>query len=187
MATGPLLDELENPPSHWNPDSLYEVINGERVEVAGMAAYAGSLASILAGMINQIAMPKKLGIAVMEVLFDFGPGRSHRRPDVAYMKWDRWQSQPNPQQDPPAWKMAPNLAIEMISPSNTAEEIQLKIIDYFEAGVELVWVFYPRQECCQVNESLNASVILHRGDELSAGSILPAFRIKLTDLFDFLV
>jgi len=68
------------------------------------------------------------------MLFDFGPGLSQRRPDVAYVSYDRWPRQrrvPRTQ----AWAVVPELVVEVISPSNTFEEVVNKVREYFRASV----------------------------------------------------
>jgi Uma2 family endonuclease len=82
------------------------------------------------------------GRAVSEMLFDLGAGLSQRRPDVAYVSYDRWARHrrvPRTQ----AWAVVPELTVEVISPSNTFEEILGKVHEYFQAGVQRVWVVPP--------------------------------------------
>ena len=52
-----------------------------------------------------------------------------------------------------------------------------------EAGVELVWVIYPRQQRIYVHESPAETRVLQVGDELDGGKVLPGFLLKLADLF----
>jgi Uma2 family endonuclease len=44
------------------------------------------------------------------------------------------------------WDMIPDLAVEVVSPSNTADYVQEKVGEYFHGGVRQVWVVYPRQQ-----------------------------------------
>jgi Uma2 family endonuclease len=168
-------------------DSLYEVINGQRVEIPHMGAFAGTVASMIVHYLNEFALPKKLGFAVNEVLFNLGVNRQQRRPDLAFISWDRWKVPPIAGEDPPAWDVVPNIMGEAVSPTNTAEEIEVKMLEYFAAGVMLVWVIYPRQERIYVYESPTKVHILQMGDELDGGAVLPGFRVKLADLFGAIV
>jgi Uma2 family endonuclease len=162
---------------------VHEIVNCERVQIPHMGAFAGMVASFLVTFINGFAMPKRLGFAVNEVLFDLGLNRQQRRPDLAYISWDRWKTLPVAGEDPPAWDVVPNIMGEAVSPTNTAEEIEVKILEYFAAGVQLVWVIYPRQERIYVYESPTKVHVLQMGDELDGGAVLPGFRVKLDDLF----
>jgi Putative restriction endonuclease len=65
----------------------------------------------------------------------------NRRPDVAFVSYAPWTTSVMARE--PAWNVVPDLAIEIVSPTNLAEEIDRKITDYIQAEVRLVWVFYP--------------------------------------------
>lgn len=149
-----------------------------------MGAFAASFASILVHFLNQFALPRKSGCAFSEVLFDFGPGRNKRRPDVAFVAWDRWtEDPPDPAQDPSSWKVIPNLAVEVISPNNKAEEIENKVVEYFQAGVDRVWVIYPRLKRVYVYTSAKNPKVLELDDELDGDGFLPGFQLKVADIF----
>ena len=115
-------------------DELYEVVNGERKEIPPMGAYAGTLASFLSVHLNIFGWQHKLGFAVVEVLFQLVVGRPQRRPDVAFVSYSRWSGPPEPVEDPAAWEVVPTLAVEINSPTNTADEIEAKLQDYFVQG-----------------------------------------------------
>jgi Uma2 family endonuclease len=169
------------------PESLYEIVNGERREVPRMGTLAGTAASLLVYYLNGFAIPKKLGLAVSEVLFRLQPGQSSRRPDVAFVAYNRWPLTAPPLSDPPEFDFAPNLAVEIVSPRNTAEEIEDKIKEYSDAGVELVWVIFPRHRRIYVYESVSEARLLVQTDELDGGKVLPGFRLGVAALFDPLV
>jgi Uma2 family endonuclease len=163
-------------------DSLYEIVDGEQREIAPMGALAGTLATFLAGYLNAFAAPRKLGAAVVEVLFTLKKGRS-RRPDVAFVTLDRWQSMPSLKDDPAEMPFPPNLAVEAISPSNSAGEVEEKIIEYFDAGVSLVWIIHPVPRRIYVHRSPTDVQLLGESDELDGGAVLPGFRLKISELF----
>lgn len=79
-----------------------------------------------------------------------------------------------------AWNVVPDLAIEVVSPSNTSIEVLEKLEEYAAAGVRLV---YPVQELIHI-WSADRGSILRRGDTLDGGEILPGFRLALADLFE---
>jgi Uma2 family endonuclease len=120
----------------------YEVIDGVRVEREPKGTFETVLATWLCPLINSFAAGKKLGLAANEVLFVLNAARHlKRRPDVAFVSYARWPTSVVARE--PAWNVVPDLAIEIISPTNLAEEIDRKITDYFQSEVRLVWVFYP--------------------------------------------
>jgi Uma2 family endonuclease len=168
-------------------DFLYEIVNGEMREIPPMGARASTLASLLMFFIQTHALQRRLGITMSEVLFRLRPGGSSRRPDVAFVRYERWPTDLSPDDDPPEWEFAPNLAVEVVSPTNTAYEMDEKVVEYFQAGVELVWGIYPRRRRIYVFESATKARILQESDELDGGNVLPGFRLKIGDLFASLV
>src|SRR5262245_35037567 len=95
-------------------EPLYEVVNGQRVELQPMGAYSGSLASILDQLLGPFVRRDRLGRVVVEVLFGLMPIGKKRRPDVAYVSYERWpRNKPVPETD--AWDVIPDLAVEVSS------------------------------------------------------------------------
>jgi Uma2 family endonuclease len=78
----------------------------------------------------------------------------------------------------------PDLAIEIVSPTDLAEEIDRKITDYFQADVRLVWVFYPDSGRVYVYESPTHVTILERTDTLGGGEVLPGFQLPIAELYE---
>ena len=165
-------------------DTLYEVVNGEHVELPPMGVYEVWIASRLGYLLDSFVQPRRLGNVVGEMLFSLDPvKRLERRPDVAFVSYQRWpRHRPVPRTN--AWEVVPELGVEVVSPSNSAEEIQTKLHDYFRTGVLLVWIIYPIQQLVYVYESPTRLRILTAADELDGGSVLPGFRMKIGDLFE---
>lgn len=161
----------------------YEVIDGVRVEREPMGAFETVLASWLCHLLNSFAGGSKLGLAVSEVLFVLNAQRNlRRRPDVAFVSYARWPTSVMARES--AWNVVPDLAVEMVSPTNLAEEIDGKITDYFQSGVRLVWVFYPDSGRVYVYQSPTQVSILARTDILDGGEVLPGFQLPMTQLYE---
>jgi Uma2 family endonuclease len=165
-------------------DTLYEVINGQRVECPPRGARASDLSSNLSGFLWSFARAQRLGRVEAEMLFLLDSEVDlQRRPDVAFVSSERWpRHQPVP--DVAAWPVVPNLTAEVVSPTNTAEQVLAKVRDYFRTGVQLVWVVYPEDESVYVYTSRTAVRILDRTAELDGGDVLPGFRLALEELFE---
>jgi Uma2 family endonuclease len=163
----------------------YEIIDGRRVELPPMSALATIVASNLGAEIGSFAKHHRLGRAVVECLIQLPlPVSRNRRPDVAFVSFHRWAAdRPLPLEDN-AWEVVPDLAVEVISPTDPGEDILEKIEEYFRAGVRQVWVVYPRIRMIQVYESLQVIRGLTAADELSGGTILPEFRLPVKSLFE---
>jgi Uma2 family endonuclease len=83
-------------------------------------------------------------------------------------------------------RVAPDLAVETASPGNTADDMNLKVAQYFEAGVKQVWVFYPKTRTIHVYTSARSVAILGEGDTLDGGDVLPGFSVKVREIFSVL-
>jgi Uma2 family endonuclease len=168
-------------------ESLYEIVAGLRVEIPPMSAYAGKIASRLLTKLNNHAEAHQLGEAVVETLFRLplteDRGRN-RRPDVAFVSYQRWPTDRPQPEDANAWDVVPDLAVEVVSPHDLAEELLEKVLEYFRADVRLVWVVYPRQRLILVFESPTHVQALSQADTLDGGPVLPGFRLPLASLFD---
>lgn len=180
MATATTLNA---PPTTTDPEGLYEVVDGRIVEIPPMGAFEVELASILQNWMGPFALSNRLGRVVTEMLFviDSARGRE-RRPDVAFVSHGRW---PIDRRAPKAaaWEVVPDLAIEIISPTNRGYDDAIKLEEYFRAGTRLVWVVYPPTSKVYVYDSPTSVRILARGDDLDGGAVLPGFRLSLATLF----
>jgi Uma2 family endonuclease len=162
----------------------YEVVNGRRLETPRMGSYESTLANDLAYYIHEhFARLGRLGRVVIEMLFRIDVATDlQRRPDLAYVSYERW---PRGKRAAPkdAWNTVPDLAVEVVSENNTANEIQERIQDYFRCGVRLVWVVYPVQSQVFVYESPTRITVAERTDTLDGGAVLPGFHLPLEALF----
>jgi len=102
-------------------------------------------------------------------------------PDVSFVSWDRIPGDAFPA-DPVA-KVIPNLAVEVLSKSNTTAEIKRKLKEYFKAGVELAWVIDPKKQIANVYTSPTKKRQLARDGILDGGTVLPGFKLSLKELF----
>lgn len=179
MATvtlDPVSDERE-------PEGLYEVIDGRIVEKT-MGVYENLLAGLIFGSLDRYAEAHPIGRAVIEVIFDLRPRvNRERRPDVGFVSFERWARDRRVARSR-SWAVIPELAVEIISPTNTVDEVAEKLEEYFLVGVRQVWVVYPAQAKIYVYSSTTSVRILARGDELDGGDVLPGFRLPVGGLFD---
>ena len=81
--------------------------------------------------------------------------------------------------------LAPDLVAEVVSPSQTAKEIEEKAADWLQAGVRLVWVIYPSTRSVTVYRSLSDVRILTENDHLDGEDVLPGFSCRVGDLFPY--
>jgi Uma2 family endonuclease len=112
-------------------------------------------------------------------LFVLGPAIK-RIPDLSFMLRGRVE-QIQPDQD---IQGAPDLAIEVLSPSDTSAAMRRKVRQYFAAGAQAVWLFYPESREIEVWLSATGpKVVLGENDTLDAPELLPGFSVRVGDLF----
>jgi Uma2 family endonuclease len=159
---------------------LCELVDGVLLEkVMGFAQSA--LACFLIEVLRAFVVPRNLGIVT-------GPDGTVelmsgliRIPDVAFTQWDRLPGRRYP--TTPVPQLAPNLAVEVLSRSNTPGEMAVKRQDYFTAGVELVWEIDPDARTVAVYTSATDVTTLTAVDTLDGGLVLPGFALAVQDLF----
>ena len=103
-----------------------------------------------------------------------------RGPDVAFVSKKRLRSFQDRKKYFPG---APDLAVEVLSPSERAGMIHGKIADYLAAGTRLVWVIDPEAQTVSVYRSVLSPRVISRDQELDGEDVLPGFSIKAADLF----
>lgn len=161
-------------------DGICELIDGVLVDKpAGLEE--SFLAGFLATMLNQFVRPRNLGIVTGEA----GKLRIFptivRIPDVAFISWDRMPGRMQPTQKVPP--LVPDLAVEVLSESNTPGEMAVKREEYFTAGVTVVWEIDPQARTVHVYHDVTQFVTLTASDTLDGTPVLPGFTLPLADLF----
>lgn len=176
---GPITQEQATPEV-----PLYEVVGGERVELPPMGAFPTRIASRLTIRLGQFVESQDLGRVDAEMLYRLDPiSRLERRPDVAFVSYTRWpKNRPVPEE--PAWDVIPDLAVEVVSPTDRAEDLMEKVGQYVEARVGRVWVVYPRSRVVHRFEGFNQIQVVPRGGTIAEEPLLPGFRLDLDDLFE---
>jgi len=164
-------------------DLLYEVVDGQVVEKI-VGAKQVEIAFKLAFALEWFARPKRLGRAITELIFRIDRVKDlQRRPDAAFISDAQWPTRRRAP-DVPVWDIVPELAIEVISPNNSAKEVQRKIHEYFKAGARRVWVVCPDESEVYDYSSPKRIQVLQLGDELDGGDLLPGFRLPLAAIFE---
>jgi len=165
-------------------ETSYEIVKGRRVEKPPMGTFQVLIAAALDQLLGSFVRANRLGRVAPEMLFRINPAGSPQRcPDVAFVSYARWPRD-RKVDSRNGWDVVPELAVEVISPSNTACEVIEKIGDYFGAGVLRVWIVYPSVRQVYVYESPKKVTILGDGDDLDGGDLLPGFRLSLAELFE---
>lgn len=104
-----------------------------------------------------------------------------RIPDVSFVSWERFPHRTIPRTPIPS--LVPDLAVEVLSESNTPREMARKLDEYFSLGVRLVWIVDPETESVEVYTSRDQCTKVERTGTLDGGDVLPGFKLSLRKLF----
>ena len=162
-------------------DQEYELIHGEMVEMAVPGAIHCDIAGELYFRLRLYERQHANGKAFIEA--GFRSEFDHYlllRPDVAYIGRARW-SEPLPAGTMPVF---PDLAAEVLSPSNSLREIREKTDLYLDNGASLVWLVFPDDEKVEVHAADGSVARLGIDDTLDGGDVMPGFTLPLRRLFD---
>lgn len=165
----------------------YEVVNGIIVENEPMSGYASEIANRLNAKLTVYAESHNVGRSRMDMLFRVPVPRDktrQREPDVAFISYERWpEERPLPYSGVPV-EVVPDLVVEVASPTNRADELLLKGLDYLRAGVRLVWLVYPlSQHIYAYTHVKERPRLFTETDILDAGDVLPDFAVPVSALF----
>lgn len=161
----------------------YELIDGELVERT-MSALSGIVASRVNRILGNFCDEPNLGwIMDSEVgyqCFAWKP-KQVRRADVSFIRIERYSLAQASEEGHVS--IAPDLAVEVVSPNDLAEKLNEKLEDYRRAGVKLIWVIYPELRILDVYHPDGTSRRLHDGDEVTGEDVIPGFRSLVSEFF----
>lgn len=170
-------------PDEFPTDALYEIIDGVVVEMPPMSADSSASVGDLAHFLTNWGLANNVGKAYPEMLMKLpNLGKKNRRPDVVFIPFIRWARGIRPPETN-AWDILPDLCVEVVSPNDKADEVETKVEEYFNAGVPMVWVVYPRHERVYVYDSPTQIRRFRKSDTLDGGAVLPGLQLPLAELF----
>jgi Uma2 family endonuclease len=176
MATKTLLTVEDFMPVFESMDGWCELVDGEVVEVSPGVFLHNHVRDTLLVILRTFVDLHKLGTVVAEQPFHLF-GNTVRFPDVAFVRSGREL----PLRGFPDG--APDLAIEVISPTNTLRQMEWKVSDYFAAGCKRVWVVYPEEREVYIH-GLSGVTRRSEADSLEDSELLPGFSVKISALFE---
>ena len=143
----------------------------------GVAAV--NLVFVLSAFVRQHALGLVFADGVGYQLLQLPP--TVRVPDASFVRSDQL---PDSGIEPGLLKLAPDLAIEVLSPSETASEIEEKLDDYLISGTRLLWVVDPVRRTVMIVTPDAPVRWLREGDTLDGGSVIPGFSCAVAEIFE---
>lgn len=160
-------------------EKVYEIIDGKPEEKIVGGARHGGIGMRLGARLTLFVEENQLG-AIYGPDTTFKIGENQRLPDLAFVAADRIPPEGEPEG---IWELAPDLAVEIVSPTDLYEKVIRKLVDYFAAGMRLVWLISPENRQLTVYTSPTQAIILTDEDELICDDVVPGFRCRLADIF----
>jgi Uma2 family endonuclease len=158
---------------------LCELVDGTLVEKP-MGSYEARLAALLIQLLGQHVRVRKLGFLLgADGMVRTAPRRV-RLPDVSFYRRDRFPAGRLPAILPEV----PDLAIEVVSPSNREAELAVKRSEYLAGGAGLIWEIDPKRRRVAIHAKDAPTRLLAESDSLDGGDVLPGFSLELKALFD---
>ena len=170
---------LAKPPDGF----VYELIKGELIKVSPPPGHEhGLVAMNIAGPLFEYVKTNNLGnvyAAETGYLLEEDPD-TVRGADVSFVSKKRLEAT-SPVKG--YWKGAPDLAVEVISPSDTVGRIEGKVAEWLESGTRLLWVVSPKMRTVTVFRSLTEIAVLTDKDRLEGGDVIPGFQVSVAEIF----
>ena len=161
----------------------YELVKGELIRMSPTGHEHGVVAMNIAGPLHQLVKSNNLGAvyaAETGFIIEENPD-TVRAPDVAFVQKARINEAGKVQG---YWRGAPDLAVEVVSPSDTVANIEGKVADWLQAGARMVWVVSPKLRTVAVYRSLTEIVMLTEKDTLEGGDCVPGFQVAVAEIFE---
>ncbi len=161
-----------------NDYESYEYTKGELVPMGDPTMEHGEVSSNLVILLGTYVRQHRLGrIYTAATTFQIGPGG--RKPDVAFVSQERL-----PENRRQASPIPPDLAIEVVSPTDKTYEIQEKVLEYLAAGARMVWVVEPVLKTITVYRSPNDIRTLTINDSLTGENVIEGFQCSGAEIFE---
>ena len=162
-----------------------ELVDGEIIRMTPTGAEHGVLSMRIGRLLDEHVSVQGLGVccgAETGFILRRDPDVV-RAPDVAFVAAANIPKTGIPRT---YWPFAPDLAVEVLSPSDSRAAVQARVAEYFAAGTRLVWLVEPAAEAVRVYRSPHDLRVLREDDELTGDDVLPGFRCVVKRLFLFL-
>jgi Uma2 family endonuclease len=164
-------------------DHKYELVAGTLVRMPPTGRAHGAVSVRVGRLLDEYVEAQRLGVvcgAETGFILRRRPD-TVRAPDASFVRKERVPATGDPER---YWPFAPDLAVEVLSPSERTADVQAKLADYFDAGTQLVWVIDLRERTVVVYRSMTEASTLREEDELIGGTVLPGFACPVRRFFE---
>ncbi len=162
--------------------SRYELIEGELKRMTPAGFRHGAIVMALSRPLAEHVVSKQIGlVAGAETGFKLKSNPDTvRAPDIAFVSRQRLEAEGVPDT---FWPGAPDLAVEVLSPSDTLYDVEDKVATWLSCGTRLVWVVHPKRRAVLVHRPDAPVMTLCETDTLEGEDVVPGFRCPVEDIF----
>jgi Uma2 family endonuclease len=165
---------------HLYEGKPFELVRGDVIEIMPGVYKHGSVANRVGTKLRVFVDANPLGDVVgAETGFQLS-AKTLRAPDAAFITNAKLQTITEPNKYLP---FAPDLAVEVVSPNDSAVEVQDKVNLYLSAGTAIVWLLYPNLQQAVVHRADRTSKTVFSDGILEGEDLLPGLVIRVSDLF----
>jgi Uma2 family endonuclease len=173
------------------PEQLLEMPGGDRYELIDgklvkrdMGAESSLVAAAIIQLLGHFVRGHDLGkVFAPDCGYQIFPDRPKlvRYPDASFIARGRlpWDKVPKGH-----IRIHPDLAVEVVSPNDTAEEVEGKRVEYLGAGTRVVWIVFPESRTVHVYRQAGPPSVLKASDELTGEDVLPGFTCRVSEFFE---
>jgi Uma2 family endonuclease len=161
----------------------YEMLDDGTLQERTMGMESDAIAGQFVRLLGNEVYPRKLGVVLgASTGLQIQPERPRRIPraDAGFVSADRL---PGGKPELGHLHAVPNLLIEVISPGDKLDAIELKVQEYLSAGVDIVWVVRPRSRTIEIWRRDGTFSRLAGDDEISGEDAVPGFRARVSEFF----
>lgn len=157
-----------------------ELIDGKVVEMVPPSELHADLAATLCSKLRSFVRRHDLGRVYVELSCTFSPSGFVRVPDVCFIQKSRLDPARNRSK---GFDGAPDLAVEIVSPSDRWNDVEDKIRLFLQSGTRVVWIIEPENQAVTIR-TRTTNAMIFEDDILSGGEILPGFEMPAAELFE---
>ena len=165
------------------PDDGYshELVEGELVMSPKNNFRHGDICIRISVALGNFVNSHRLGVVCDSSTGFWMQNRNCRAPDISFISKERLRGKRRA--DNAFFQGAPDLAVEVLSPNNTPDEISKRLKDFFSSGTRLAWIINPQDESAEVCRSPTDRRLVGPGGLLDGENVVPGFRLDLAELF----
>ena len=159
----------------------YELVDG-KLRTRPLGAKSSWVGGRIYGLLFTFLAKNPLGhLFISDCGYTCFPGNMLRKPDVSFVRLGRLEGE----EIPSGWlAIPPDLAVEVLSPGDVADDMDQKVQEYLKAGVRLVWEVHPTSKTVIVHRAGGTIAALNETDSLDGEDVIPGFSIPLASIFE---